>query len=364
MNSINQLFLLDPFDFSNKAKETFLDSLKECFDIHRSNNDYIDYFYQENDFNSSDLVDEKSIENMPFIMINIFKEHEFKSVKDEELVLTLSSSGTSGQKSLQHLNQSSLDRVKLLARNVYESLGIISDKKYNYLCFTYDPKIANDLGTAFTDELLTSFTGVNEVFYAIEYIDEIKDFKFNLDKTIAKLKEFENNGYSTRILGFPAFLYSTINDNDLNLDLGEDSWVQIGGGWKGQADKEINKNDFRDFVSSRLNIPKSNIRDLFGMVEHGIPYVDSDLGELKIPNYSRVFIRDPYTLKILPIGEVGLIQFICTYNTSYPAFNFLSTDWGYISLSSDGSQNLNIVGRAGNSKSKGCAITASELLKG
>lgn len=364
MSSIDQLFQLDPFDFSENAKNVFLNSLKECFDIHRTNNDYIDYFYKENNFNSSDLVDEKSIEDMPFIMINIFKEHEFKSVKNEDLVLTLSSSGTSGQKSLQHLNQESLDRVKLLARNVYDSLGIISDKKYNYLCFTYDPKIANDLGTAFTDELLTSFTGINEVFYAIEYVDEIKDFKFNLEKTIAKLKEFEKNGYSTRVLGFPAFLYSTINDNNLTLDLGEDSWVQIGGGWKGQADKEINKKDFREFISTRLNIPKSNIRDLFGMVEHGVPYVDSAEGELKIPNYSRVFIRDPYTLKILPHGEVGLIHFICTYNTSYPAFNFLSTDWGFISLSSDGSQNLNIVGRAGVSKSKGCAITASELLKG
>ena len=39
------------------------------------------------------------------------------------------------------------------------------------------------------------------------------------------------------------------------------------------------------------------------MVEHGIPYVDSKNGELKIPNYARVIIRDPKTMKPLGYGK-------------------------------------------------------------
>ena len=37
----------------------------------------------------------------------------------------------------------------------------------NYLAFTYDPGVAKDLGTAFSDELLTRLTRVGEVHYAI-----------------------------------------------------------------------------------------------------------------------------------------------------------------------------------------------------
>lgn len=361
MNYTEELFKLDPFDFSKEAKDIFRKSLVENIKHHKSNNEFINHFYKN--FNENKILSEEDIVDIPHMMINLFKENEFCSAKKEEIVLTLSSSGTSGQKSLQLLNQESLDNVKLLAKNVYSSLGITSSKKYNYLCFTYDPKVANDLGTAFTDELLTSFTNIREVYYAIEFCPKTNDFKLNEKKVLEKLKEFEKSEYSTRILGFPSFLYEIMTKNDLKLNLGKDSWVQIGGGWKNYTGELIDKYTFRELINSHLGIPKENVRDLFGMVEHGIPYVDSKKGHLMIPNYARVIIRDPFTLRPLDYGETGLIQFICSYNTSYPAFSLLSSDWGKKELI-DNKESLVITGRAGIKKSKGCAISANELLKG
>ena len=363
MSAIDRLFELDPFDFSSKAKECFRESMKECIRSHYNGCDYFKYKLDKENFSPDSIVDEKSLLNIPLTMVSLFKEHEFISVPKEDIVLTLGSSGTSGQRSLQHLNAESLKRVRKLAKNVYASLGITSSKKYNYLCFTYDPSVADDLGTAFTDELLTSFTDINEIYYAIEYNEQIKDFKLNEQKVVETLKRFEKSEYSTRVLGFPAFLYKIIKDYDIQINLGDDSWVQIGGGWKDHADKIIPKAEFRDFVSTRLGLPKGNIRDLFGMVEHGIPYVDSNEAKLMIPNYARVYIRDPHTLELLSDGKVGLIQFMCSYNTSYPAFNILSTDWGKIETDSRGAQSLEILGRAGENKHKGCALSANELLR-
>jgi phenylacetate-coenzyme A ligase PaaK-like adenylate-forming protein len=356
-----QLLSTRPFDFSDENKKAFVESFRETALHHYSNNDYFRFVWDRDGKHPNDINNESDIAKAPFILVNQFKYHEFKSSPD--IVLTLGSSGTSGQRSLMHLDQNSLDNFKKLCLAIHEDLGMTNTRGYNYLCFTYDPDVAKDLGTAFTDKVLTSFTGINEIYYTFKYDESINDFVMDEDEIVETLKKFEKSEFSTRILGFPAFLYEIIVKHDLHLNLGEDSWVQTGGGWKSKADQEIPKDEFRSLISSRLGLPKENIRDLFGMVEHGIPYVDSADGALRIPNYSRVFIRDPKTLAILPAGEKGLIQFVCTYNTSYPSMNILTTDWG--TLIDDGSvygPSLKILGRAGISKNKGCALKALELM--
>lgn len=351
----------DPFEFSKTTSRLFINSLKACANIHYQGCPYVKFLWDRSDFHPAMIETEDDISKIPFMMVNLFKNHELITGNKKDIELTLGSSGTSGQRSLIYLDKVSLNRVKKLAYKIHESLGITSEKKYNYICFTYDPAVAKDLGTAFTDELLTNFTGKNEVFYTFKH--DGNDFYFDEKGTVETLRKFEASTYSTRILGFPAFLFKTINKYNLNLNLGADSWVQTGGGWKGHADEEIPKKEFRKLVSKRLGLPIENIRDLFGMVEHGIPYVDSIDGYLRIPNYARVLIRDPETLQVLPNGEKGLIQFICTYNSSYPSFSLLTTDWGRKVSSTSFGDILEIMGRAGISKNKGCAIKAAEMLK-
>lgn len=361
----DELLKTNPFVFSSENKDSFLKSFKENALFHYKNHEFTRKFWDYSGFHPDSLKTEEDLKNVPGTMVHLFKEHEFCSVPKEELVLTLTSSGTGGQKSQQFLNQQSLDNVKLLALKIHEALGMASDKKYNYLCFTYDPKVANDLGTAFTDELLTNFTGKNEVYYAIQWNPHKNDFKLNEEGVIDALKRFEKSGLPTRILGFPALLFEMIETHGLQFDLGPDSWLQTGGGWKGKADKEIPKNEFRKLISERLGIPEKNQRDLFGMVEHGIPYVDCSKGNLHIPNYARVFTRSPHDLSLLPKGERGLLHFLCSYNFSYPAPSLLTTDYGRIGNCDCeiGGDTLILEGRAGISKHKGCALKALEVLE-
>lgn len=297
-------------------------------------------------------------------MVHLFKERELCSVPRENIALTLTSSGTGGQKSQMFLSQRSLTRVKQLAFDIHKELGITSTEKANYLCFTYDPKVASDLGTAFTDELLTNFTDRGEVYYSFKWSEQKNEFYFDEQGVVDTLRRFEKSVLPVRILGFPGFLYKVINDADLWLTLPPHSWIQTGGGWKTLADEEIPKLEFRSFLSSRLGTPRENIRDMFGMVEHGIPYVDCRKGNLHIPNFARVYTRSPRTLEILPVGERGLLQFTCTYNDSYPAMNLLTTDWGRVGRCDCeiNGPTLDVLGRAGVSKHKGCAIKAAELL--
>jgi phenylacetate-coenzyme A ligase PaaK-like adenylate-forming protein len=365
MKATEKLLASDPFDFSESSKKLFLDSFKENATSHYQKHEFTRKLWDQLGFHPSDLKSESDLENVPGTMVHLFKEHELCSVPKKNLVLTLTSSGTGGQKSQQFLDQLSLDNVKKLALSIHRSLGMASERSYNYLCFTYDPKVANDLGTAFTDELLTNFTGKNEVYYAIQWNEELQDFVLNEKGVVETLKRFEASDIPTRILGFPALLFEVIEKHNLTLNLGKDSWLQTGGGRKGKANQEIPKHEFREFIQERLGIPEENQRDLFGMVEHGIPYVDCSKGNLHIPNFARVYVRSPYDLSILPKGSKGLLHFLCSYNFSYPAPSLLTTDYGSLGTCDCGigGETLILKGRAGVSKHKGCALKALELLE-
>lgn len=365
MKATDVLFNSDPFDFSSAAQKLFLASFVENATHHYEKHVFTKKLWDKFGFHPNQLKTESDLCLVPGTMVHLFKEHELRTADEKDIVLTLTSSGTGGQKSQQFLDQESLDNVKKLAFTIHRSLGMASEKDYNYLCFTYDPKIANDLGTAFTDELLTNFTGKKEVYYAIQWSEEKKEFNLNETGVVEALKRFSESGISTRILGFPALLFEVIEKYNINLDLGPDSWLQTGGGWKGKADKEIPKKEFRKFINDRLGIPEKNQRDLFGMVEHGIPYVDCEKGNLHIPNYSRVFIRSPHDLSLVKKGERGIVHFLCSFNFSYPAPSLLTTDYGRLG-SCDcglGGDTLILEGRAGVLKHKGCALKALELLE-
>ena len=365
MKATQNLLNSNPFTFSEDAKRLFLESFKENALHHYSNHEFTRKLWDKFNFHPMELKKEDDLINVPGTMVHLFKEHEFCSVPRTEIVLVLTSSGTGGQKSQQFLDIHSLNNVKKLALAIHKGLGLVDSKTYNYLCFTYDPNVAKDLGTAFTDELLTNFTEKNEVYYAIQWNQEKNEFILNEDGVIETLKRFASSSYPTRILGFPAILHDILSKYNIKLNLGNESWLQTGGGWKGSADRQISKNEFRTFIEERLGIPQKNQRDLFGMVEHGIPYLDCDKGNLHISNFSRVYIRSPFDLSLMPEGGVGLVHFLCSYNFSYPAPSLLTTDYGRIGTCNCevGGKILFLEGRAGVSKHKGCAMKALELME-
>lgn len=362
--AIDRLFSSNPFDGSDESRALFRESFAACAAIHYEGNSYFRGLWDLAGLKPSDLKTEDDLTRVPSIMVNLFKEQELITGSQSDVVLNLTSSGTSGQKSQILLDHHSLARVKKLAWVIHDALGMTSSDEVNYLCFTYDPKVATNLGTAFTDELLTSFTKKNEVYYAIQWDPTKADFSLNVEGVIETLQRYAKSLKPVRILGFPAHLYKIVLDNNIKLQLPGNSWIQTGGGWKGFASEEVPKSQFRKFMADRLGIPESNNRDMFGMVEHGIPYCDCSRGHLHIPNYARVYIRSPRNLSILPHGETGLIHFLCSYVTSYPSISLLTTDYGRLGRCDCGlgGMTLEIIGRAGVHKHKGCALTASKLL--
>ncbi len=318
----------------------------------------------------------EDLEYIPAISVYALKVFEFES-RVSDIILRLQSSGTSGYRSRIELNERSLRRVRKIAFNVYSSYGLTDlQKEYNYIGFTYDPAKARDIGTAFTDVLLTTFTKVNEVFWALRYDEDRGEFFFDLEGVLKALERFQRdlelNGRPLRILGFPAYLWFTLEEIERRYPkhrfrFGRDSYVLPGGGWKTLMHKEIPKPVFKAKLEEVLGIPSENVRDLYGMVEHGVPYVECEAGRFHVPIYSRVFAVDPRTGKRLPYNQPGLLKFFTPYIESYPSIAIVSTDLGIVRYDrcecGRETEYIELIGRAGKVNLKGCAIQALEFLE-
>jgi len=308
-------------------------------------------------------------DTIPPLLVTIFKEHRLISVPEESVKIELTSSGTGGQRSAIVLDNRSYNRILKIVDGIFGSLGLVQrDTKVNYIAFTYDPKVAGSVGTAFSDKILTGLTKRGSVFYAIKW-DKVKEsFSFDLDATVKKLLKFASGASPVRILGFPAYLWQvceTLESKGEGLHLGEQAYIITGGGWKIHKDQEIPKDEFKERVAKILGMPVANIRDTFGMVEHGIPYVDCECSRLHVPVYARARAVDPETLQPVEPGQIGLLHLMTPYLSSYPSISLLTTDKAIIGQNCPCGRpgnTIKIMGRAGLAKHKGCAITALEYL--
>ncbi|PIS47322.1 MAG: hypothetical protein COT17_04060 [Elusimicrobia bacterium CG08_land_8_20_14_0_20_51_18] len=367
---LEELLEKNAFDYSGKTPALFTEAMRYALEYQAKKSSFLKKYYKTLGFSPKSLKKYSELEKAPFVFVNGLKERDLTTIKKREMALELKSSGTSGQTSRMQLDKGSLMRVRRMAWQVFDALGLCDlSNKYDYICFTYDPEVAKDVGTAWTDKLLTGFTGQGEIFYAFKWSVEKGDFYFDIESSIKKLREIEEKGGLVRLIGFPAFALKLTEEYKKRFSrypkLNPGSFVITGGGWKTLADEAIDKKIYRKILAGNLGLSPDNVRDLFGMVEHGVPYVDCRLGNFHVPVYGKIIPRDPATLAPLPYGVTGLLQFMTSYLTSYPSLSLLSSDWGYLeekcACGLPGPV-LFIKGRAGVKKLKGCAISASQML--
>lgn len=368
--AINALFETPAFEYSPATSKAFCAAMRSALAFQGARAPVLKALYREEGFRPASVRSERDMERIPFIFVSALKERDLTTLPVSKIVLELKSSGTSGQRSRMQLDRGSLLRVRRMAWKVFEGLGLTDlERAHDYICFTYDPEVAKDLGTAWTDKLLSGFTRKGEIFYTFRWSKAKNNFYFDIDGAVLAMKKMEDAGSLVRLVGFPAFALKLTEEFRKRFGryprLNRGSSVVTGGGWKTLADEAMDKKVYRVILAGRLGIPVENVRDLFGMVEHGVPYVDCRLGNFHVPNYGRVLTRHPGTLAPLGYNETGLLQFITPYLTSYPSLSVLSSDFGLLrrrcSCGLPGPV-LELKGRAGVVKLKGCAISAATML--
>jgi phenylacetate-coenzyme A ligase PaaK-like adenylate-forming protein len=373
LDSVQKLCLRsDPYHFGPNEERLFVQAMRENVSWHSERVPFYRRLLKSKNFHPDQIQSLEDCSHIPFILASFFKAHVVISVPESEIAAHLTSSGTSGQKSQTFFDHWSLSAGQGMVDKIFNHYGWITpEQKTNYLLYTYETEADSQLGTAFTDNYLCGYAPVQNAFYALRRRGT-GGHDFDVFGCIEKLQRYAEQGLPVRIFGFPSFLHFTLKRmRDLKLpklQLSDQSLVFLGGGWKGHADQMISKSQLYADIANELGIPDSRIRDGFGAVEHGVPYIECDHHQFHVPIWSQVYIRDTRTLEILGYGKPGLLHFITPYITSTPGQSVLMGDMATLHSGETCPCKVStpyfvIHGRAGTSKNRSCGIAAAELLR-
>ncbi|MBC8948431.1 MULTISPECIES: acyl-protein synthase [Xenorhabdus] len=308
--------------------------------------------------------------NLPLLFANYFKRNLILSDSAHD-ALELTSSGTTGQKSRMRYDAVSIAAAQHMVDCIFDYYGWNTPNQLcNYLLLSYEPAGAVTLGTAYTDQFLCKYAPVNRAYYALRHNGQGNEF--DPFGTITALQQFAQEGLPVRIFGFPAFLWFTLQRMEKMglpaLELHPESLVFLGGGWKTHADQSIPKKELYQRITEQLGIPDIRCRDGYGSVEHPVPYVECSHHNFHVPVYARAYVRHTQNLTCQPYGEPGFLHLTSPYITSCPAHSIVTSDLAVLHYGESCGCELEtdwfeLLGRAGTSKSRSCAIAASELIK-
>ncbi len=367
--SINEMSnLKESFLYNGYTEELFLNAMRENYLYHHEKQEYLRFLSSEKKLKIEDINKIRDLEFLPHLFAGTMKAQKFCSIPEEEIKLTLTSSGTKGQKTQNFFNGDSLRRLETIADNAFAQLGYRGKEPVNYIVMAYDRKNAADIGTSWSDEQMLKLAEAKSVKWALEYDKKIGDFYFDTVKIAKYFIEKSLDG-PIRLLGFPAFMFQMIEKAlelkpDIKVD--KNSFVLAGGGWKNHLGKTMSHWSFANYLEEKIGLPAENVRDVFGMAEHGIPYGSCKKGVHHCPNNARIVSVDPMSLEELEYGEEGLLKLYTPYNTALANPVVLSTD--LVVIKKDCScgikgDYISSIRRGGISKHKGCAISALDILQ-
>lgn len=356
------------FDDSDQTRALFTQSMREMAAFHIEHSMVYRGICAQYGFVPEQVQSWVDVVSIPHIFVTAFKQHRLLSVPEDQIALQLTSSGTQGQQSQINLDRVSFERQAGMRALLARSMGLTSDTPVNYLVFSYAPDMAGSRGAAHTFNVYTSFAPTAEKYFALQAGSDGQP-QFDMEQAITTLERFAATGLPLRVVGFLAFSFATLQElqrRGVRWQFPAGSLLITGGGWKSHTGTTVSFEQYAQLVSQVLGIAPQNVRDFYGMVEHGVPYLSCSERHYHIPSFANVAAIDPGTMQVLPEGGVGLLKLQTSYLRSAPAISVLSTDLGHIgSGCSCGLPGRYIVlhGRAGVQKHAGCAISASQLIK-
>ncbi len=264
------------------------------------------------------------IAEAPFVPVRFFKEFDLLSVPREEVVKTMTSSGTSGRQSRIFLDKhTALSQTKALSSIMASFIGT---RRLPMLVIDCESTITNRNHFSARAAGITGFSlfGSKRAFALDEQLQP------DLEAIQAFLAAHGEAPFF--IFGFTYLIYanfmSTLISAGVELDL-RNGILFHGGGWKKLETLKVSDAEFKSGLRQATGLTK--IHNYYGMVEQtGSIFVECEHGRMHASNYSDAIVRDPVTFEVLPEGEVGALQILSTLPQSYPGHSLLTEDVGAI----------------------------------
>ena len=298
--------------------------------------------------------------DIPFLPVRMFKETELRSVPQEEVVKTMTSSGTTGQA----VSRIFLDRTtssnqqKTMVKIVSEFTG--SSRM---------PMIIIDCPGVIKDRAMFSARGAGILGFSIFGAKKIyaldDDMKLDVDGLREFLEKF--SGQKILLFGFTFMIWQhfykellRLKSEGITFDLSDGILIH-GGGWKKLISEAVSHDEFHSRLRDVCGI--TAIHDYYGMVEQtGCIYMECECGHLHASIFSDVITRRAEDFSECAVGETGIIQVVSAIPESYPGHSLLTEDEGVILGEDDcpcgrKGKYFRINGRLKNAEIRGCSDT-------
>lgn len=316
---------------------------------------------------SSVYFNEDSIagyEDIPFLPVRLFKEYELKSVTDDAVVKTMTSSGTTGQQvSRIYLDrETSSNQQKIMTRIVSDFIG----KKRL-------PMIIIDSKTVLKDRNSFSARGAGILGFSMFGRDRFYALDENMELDLEGMDEFlsAHEGENILLFGFTFMIWQHFYKKLLTLepknrpDLSRGILIH-GGGWKKLQSEAVSPTKFRECLNTVCHIDMGHVHDYYGMVEQtGTIYMECECGHLHTSVFSDVIIRNTEDWSVQPNGQKGLIEVVSALPMSYPGHVLLTEDEGVVDGEDDcpcgrRGKYFRVLGRIKNAEIRGCSDTYAD----
>ena len=169
----------DPYDLEG-TEDTFLEAVRENLRLHTRCPFYSDWL-ERNGVSPEDIRTMDDIVRIPPIPAEFYKTHVVKTapdddIVDDDIVLTLTSSGTSGQKSQMFFDEWSIFASDKSADVQMGYYGRITDGPVNFLMYSYEPAEGVNAGTLRTRQMMRRYGRENELVYALRWTGSGHEF--------------------------------------------------------------------------------------------------------------------------------------------------------------------------------------------
>jgi hypothetical protein len=299
-----------------------------------------------------------SLADLPFLPVRLFKEIELVSVPPEEVIKTLTSSGTTGQTPSRIMldKNTAAAQARALVRIVRSYLG---SKRL--------PMLILDCPEVLKGRNAYSARGAGVIGFSqfgSDHTYALKNETMATDWDAIQAFLERHRGERIFMFGFTFMIWQYFlrhaEKAGYNFDFGNSLLIH-GGGWKKLADQQVSNDEFKRRLHKTFGIQA--IYNYYGMVEQtGSIYMECESGYFHPADYSEVILRDPRDLRELEVGETGLIETLSTIPRSYPGHALLTEDLGVVhgldgcNCSRRGKY-FSVLGRLTNAELRGCSDT-------
>ncbi len=356
--TFDEIINISPYSLNEVEKEKMLtERLIELTRMHRENCPEYNRILQAINFDADKV---NSYKDLPFLPVRLFKELDLKSVSQDEVVKTMTSSGTTGQA----VSKIYLD--KTTSTNQQKTMvKIVSD----FTGSSRMPMIIIDCPSVVKNRAMFSARGAGILGFSIFGAKKTYALDDDMKLDVNGLKEFLEKYKDQKILlfGFTFMIWQhfyrelvRLKEDGITFDLSNGILIH-GGGWKKLISEAVSHDEFHQRLKDVCGL--EHIHDYYGMVEQtGCIYMECECGHLHASIFSDIIIRRPIDFSIADTGETGIIQVVSTIPESYPGHSLLTEDEGIVLGIDDcpcgrKGKYFKINGRLKNAEIRGCSDT-------